>query len=80
MTSDAVTAFLAVGGTFPGKGMLGDWKSICRSVRSIKLVHYAPNELGFTTWEVQYKVCRLPAEVVKRMNRLGMLIDVLRIL
>lgn len=47
-------------------------------VRSVQLVHYAPNILGdLQTWEPQHKgLSEKGKTVVRRMNQLGMIIDV----
>jgi membrane dipeptidase len=47
-------------------------------VRSVQLVHYAPNVLGdLQTWESQHKgLSEKGKAVVKRMNQLGMVVDV----
>lgn len=47
-------------------------------VRSIQLVHYAPNALGdLQTWEAQHKgLSEAGKAVVKKMNAKGMVIDV----
>lgn len=47
-------------------------------IRSIQLVHYAPNALGdLQTWAPQHNgLSALGKEVVKRMNKLRMVIDV----
>ncbi len=47
-------------------------------VRSMQLVHYAPNVLGdLQTWEAQHKgLSEKGKAVVRRMNQLGMVIDV----
>lgn len=79
LTPDKVTAFLAVEGGHFLEGDAGRLEeAYVEGVRSVQLVHYAPNELGdLQTWEVQYKgLSAAGKEVVKRMNRLGMLIDV----
>ena len=53
-------------------------KCYAEGVRSIQLVHYAPNLLGdLQTWKAEYGgLSPFGKEVVKEMNRLGMVIDV----
>lgn len=76
---DHVKAFLSVeGGDFIGGKIERVEKVYEQGIRSIQLVHYAPNELGdLQTWQEQHQgLSTLGKEVVKKMNELGMVIDV----
>lgn len=74
-----VAAFLACEGSefIDGKPDVLDHMH-ADGIRSVQLVHYAPNALGdLQTWEPQHNgLSALGKEVVKRMNKLNMVIDV----
>jgi membrane dipeptidase len=78
-TSEKTALFLACEGSefLEGKAEKVD-ELYEDGVRSIQLVHYAPNALGdLQTWEAQHKgLSEAGKEVVKRMNARGMVIDV----
>lgn len=72
-------AFIACeGGDFLDNKIENVAKSYQEGVRSIQLVHYAPNTLGdLQTWKADYGgLSPFGKEVVKEMNQLGMIIDV----
>ncbi|MEZ4899740.1 MAG: membrane dipeptidase [Saprospiraceae bacterium] len=79
LTANGTAAFLAVEG---GHFLEGDAGKLAEAyadgIRSVQLVHYAPNELGdLQTWEEQFHgLSAAGKEVVRKMNQLGMLIDV----
>jgi len=77
--SNDIQAYLAVeGGDFLDGQIENVAKSYAEGVRSIQLVHYAPNLLGdLQTWKADYGgLSPFGKTVVKEMNRLGMVIDV----
>lgn len=74
-----VKAYIACeGGDFLGGKIERVDQAYEQGVRSVQLVHYAPNELGdLQTWEAQHDgLSDLGKKVVNKMNELGMLIDV----
>lgn len=74
-----VKAYLACeGGDFIGGKIERVEQAYEQGIRSIQLVHYAPNELGdLQTLPARYKgLSTLGKEVVKKMNELNMVIDV----
>ena len=76
---DHVKAFIAVeGGDFAGGNIERISQAYELGVRSIQLVHYAPNELGdLQTSPAQHDgLSAFGKEVVEKMNELGMIIDV----
>jgi membrane dipeptidase len=76
---NAVKAYLSCeGGDFLSGKIENVAKAYQEGIRSIQLVHYAPNDLGdLQTWKAKHKgLSSFGKEVVKEMNRLGMLIDV----
>ncbi len=76
---DHVKAYLACEGSdFLGGRIERVDQAYEQGIRSIQLVHYVPNELGdLQTWESQHDgLSDLGKEVVRKMNALGMLIDV----
>lgn len=75
----SVKAYLACeGGDFLDNKIENVGKCYGEGVRSIQLVHYAPNTLGdLQTWKADYGgLSPFGKEVVKEMNQLGMVIDV----
>lgn len=77
--SKQVAAFLSCEGGEFLDGDAGQLEPLyADGVRSVQLVHYAPNVLGdLQTWEVQHKgLSEKGKAVVRRMNQLGMVIDV----
>ncbi len=76
---DHVKAYIASeGGDFLGTKIGRVAEAYEAGVRAIQLVHYAPNELGdLQTWKAEHGgLSAFGKEVVKKMNELGMLIDV----
>ncbi len=74
-----VTAYLSVeGGDFLDENINNVDESYQDGVRSIQLVHYVPNQLGDlqTSEPTNNGLSLFGEEVVRKMNRLGMLIDV----
>jgi membrane dipeptidase len=74
-----VAAFLACEGGEFLEGDAGRLEMLYSDgVRSVQLVHYAPNVLGdLQTWESQHQgLSEKGKSVVRRMNQLGMVIDV----
>lgn len=74
-----VKAYLACeGGDFLGGKLDRVTEAYVAGIRSIQLVHYAPNELGdLQTWTSQHNgLSSFGKAVVRKMNELGMLIDV----
>jgi len=77
--SQAVTAYLAVeGGDFLEEDIVKVDEAYRDGVRSIQLVHYVPNKVGDlqTSEPINNGLSKFGKEVVLRMNKLGMLIDV----
>lgn len=76
---DQLSAYLACeGGDFLGGKVERIDEAYELGLRSIQLVHYAPNELGdLQTYEAQHNgLSSLGKAAVKKMNELGMVIDV----
>ena len=76
---DHVKAYIACeGGDFLGGHLERVAMAYAEGVRSIQLVHYAPNDLGdLQTWKADHGgLSEFGKAVVKEMNKLGMLIDV----
>jgi len=74
-----VTAYLSVeGGDFLEENINNVDEAYQDGVRSIQLVHYVPNQLGDlqTSEPTNNGLSLFGEEVVRKMNRLGMLIDV----
>ncbi len=74
-----LTALIACeGGDFLGGNIDNVARSYDLGVRSIQLVHYAPNDLGdLQTWKAEHNgLSEFGREVVAEMNTVGMLIDV----
>lgn len=74
-----IQAYLSCeGGDFLDGNIDNVKKCYDEGVRSIQLVHYAPNLLGdLQTWKAEFGgLSPFGKEVVKEMNRLGMVIDV----
>ncbi|MFN3840149.1 MAG: dipeptidase [Cyclobacteriaceae bacterium] len=74
-----VSAFISIEGGDYLEGDAGRLEEMYNDgIRSIQLVHYHPNELGDLQTEVPQHNGLSPAgkEAVKRMNKLGMLVDV----
>lgn len=77
--SQAITAYLSVeGGDFLEDDIEKVDEAYRDGVRSIQLVHYVPNQVGdLQTAEPAHNgISVFGKEVVRRMNKLGMLIDV----
>ncbi len=77
--SQAVTAYLAVeGGDFLEEDIEKVDEAYRDGVRSIQLVHYVPNKVGDlqTSEPINNGLSAFGKDVVRRMNKLGMLIDV----
>lgn len=77
--NNTIQAYLSCeGGDFLDGKIENVAKCYAEGVRSIQLVHYAPNLLGdLQTWKAKYGgLSPFGKEVVKEMNQLGMLIDV----
>ncbi len=78
-TDGTIQAYLSCeGGDFLDGQIENVANCYAEGVRSIQLVHYAPNLLGdLQTWKAEYGgLSPFGKEVVKEMNRLGMVIDV----
>jgi len=78
-TSDGVTLFVSVeGGDFIEDDIDNVNRSYDEGVRSIQLVHYAPNQVGDlqTNEPVHDGLSEIGKSIVVRMNELGMIIDV----
>ncbi len=76
---ESVKAFLACeGGDFIGTNLGHVEEAYDEGVRSIQIVHYAPNLLGdLQTWKSEHGgLSKLGGQVIKKMNQLGMIIDV----
>jgi|688.fasta_scaffold210276_2 membrane dipeptidase len=77
--SQQVTAYLSVeGGDFLEASVDNVDEAYQDGVRSIQLVHYVPNKVGDlqTSEPINNGLSAFGKEVVRRMNKLGMLIDV----
>jgi membrane dipeptidase len=77
--SQAVTAYLAVeGGDFLEEDIEKVDEAYRDGVRSIQLVHYVPNKVGDlqTSEPINNGLSVFGKDVVRKMNKLGMLIDV----
>ncbi len=75
----ALTAYLAVeGGDFLEEAIEKVDEAYRDGVRSIQLVHYVPNKVGDlqTSEPINNGLSAFGKDVVRRMNKLGMLIDV----
>lgn len=76
---NGLKAYLACeGGDFIGENMDYLHQAYEMGLRSIQLVHYAPNQLGdLQTWAPEHNgLSNLGKQVVQEMDQLGMLIDV----
>jgi len=77
--NDQVSAYISCeGGDFLDDDVDHLDEAYLEGVRSVQLVHYAPNTLGdLQTWKVVHGgLTVFGKEVVTRMNKLGMVIDV----